>query len=51
MGNTPGWEGEQLVVGNVKDPQVLVSDQQSAAVLVQTVPGQVELLESAEALF
>lgn len=48
--NTPGREGEQLVVGDVKDPQVLVSNQQSTAVLIQDVPRQVELLQRAEAL-
>lgn len=48
--NTPGRKGEQLVVGDMKDPQVLVSNQQSPAVLIQAVPRQVELLECAEAL-
>ena len=48
--NTPGRKGEQLVVGDMKDPQVLVSNQQSTAVLIQAVPRQVELLECAEAL-
>lgn len=48
--NTPGREGEQLVVGDVKDPQVLVSNEQSTTVLLQVVPCQIELLEGAEAL-
>lgn len=45
----PGREGEQLVVGNVKDSQVLVSNQQSYTVLIQVVTRQIELLECAEA--
>lgn len=48
--HTPGREGEQLVVGDMKDPQVLMSNQQSSAVLLQVVGRQVELLERAEAL-
>lgn len=50
LGATPGRKREQLVVGDVKESQVLVSHQQSAAVLVQVVTRQVELLERAEAL-
>jgi len=49
LSDTPGGEWQQLVVGDVKDPQILVSDQKSAAVFVQVVSCQVELLECTEA--
>lgn len=48
--SVPGGEGEQLVVGDVQDAQVLVAHQQGSAVLVQVVPSQVELLQGAQAL-
>lgn len=49
--NRPGWEGKELIVGNMKDAQVLVSNQHSTTVLVKVVPCQVKLLECAEILF
>jgi len=47
----PGWEGLQVVVGHVQDPQVCVSGQLRHTPVGQVVVGQVELLQDAAALF
>lgn len=46
----PCRERQQLVIGHVQNPQILMSHQQGGAVLIQVVPSEVQLLEGAEAL-
>lgn len=49
-GSVPGGEYLQLVVGEVKHPEVAVSRQQRDALVREAVVGHVELLEAAEAV-
>lgn len=44
----PGSESLQLVVGDVKHPEVAVSRQQRDAFVCQAVTGHVKLLQAAE---
>lgn len=46
----PGSEGLQLVVGEVKHPEVTVSSEQRDTLVCQAVVGYIELLEAAEAV-
>lgn len=46
----PGGEGLQLVVGQVKHPEVAVACQERDALVRQAVIGHIELLQAAEAV-
>lgn len=46
----PGSEGLQLVVGEVKHPEVAVSRQQRDTLVCHAVIGHIELLQAAEAV-
>lgn len=47
-GVLPGGEGLQLVVGEVKHPEVAVTRQERHALVCQAVVGDVELLQGAK---
>lgn len=46
----PGGEGLQMVVGEVKHPEMAVACQKRDALVCQVVIGHVELLQAAEAV-
>ncbi len=46
----PGSKGLQLVIGEVKHPEVAVSSQQRDTLVCQAVVGYIELLQAAEGI-